>query len=125
MVMETRMVTVATDLGHGGRWTSLRTGDREWLWSRSPATVLGAARDSVSPGDPFVDSGGLEECIPTVRGNPDHGSVWSRRWTVDGITVDDFTLSRAFRSSPGELTVDYLLRAEPGYAFVWAAHALL
>src|SRR5581483_10582739 len=51
-----------TDLEHGGRWTSLRLGGREWLWQRADP-----ARAGVAPGDAFVDAGGLEECVPTVR----------------------------------------------------------
>ena len=37
-------------------------------------------RARVAPGDAFVDAGGLEECLPTVRGAPDHGDAWSRPW---------------------------------------------
>jgi hypothetical protein len=89
------MVTV--DLSHGGRWTSLRTGDREWLWSRPDP-----ARDQARPGQPFIDAGGLEECIPTVRGAPDHGAVWPEAWrALDDATavvdVADFTLTRTIR----------------------------
>ncbi|MEK8108353.1 hypothetical protein NKG94_31885 [Micromonospora sp. M12] len=66
---------VAYDATHGGRWTSLHGGGREWLW-RGPEP----GRHRVRPGDAFVDAGGLEECLPTVRGRPDHGEVWSRPW---------------------------------------------
>src|SRR3954451_9902644 len=66
------------DCQHGGRWTSWRAGQREWLWS-NPG-VPAAARVAVEPGDGFVDAGGAEECFPTVRGTPDHGDVWSRSW---------------------------------------------
>jgi hypothetical protein len=59
-------VTAHTDPTHGGRWTSLRSAGREWLWHRPDP-----ARRAVRPGDAFVDAGGLEECIPTVRGVPD------------------------------------------------------
>jgi hypothetical protein len=111
------MVSLRTDLAHGGRWTSLRAGGREWLWHRAVA-----GRDSVCPGDPFVDAGGLEECIPTVRGVPDHGAAWSRPWSSSS-TVDcgDFRLSRRFLDDGAA----YRLEASPGYRFVWAAHALL
>ena len=33
---------------------------------------------AVYPLPEFVDAGGLEECLPTVRGRPDHGDIWSR-----------------------------------------------
>ncbi|WP_406180668.1 hypothetical protein [Streptomyces canus] len=113
-----------TDPAHGGRWTSLCDGRREWLWHRPDP-----AREDVVPGDAFVDAGGLEECVPTVRGTPDHGDAWSRPWTRDGDTerveCDAFTLARTIRATTGGVQADYLLAADPGYRFVWAAHALL
>jgi hypothetical protein len=83
---------VSVDLDHGGRWTSLRVGGREWLWSRDEPL-----RAHVVPGDPFADAGGIEECVPTVRGRPDHGNAWSRTWRDSGdgaaeVGCDDFTL---------------------------------
>ena len=119
------MVTVTTDPAHGGRWTSLRAAGRDWLWHR-----VEPARLTARPGDPFADAGGLEECIPTVRGKPDHGDAWSRRWLHLGpdaarVDTDEFTLYRSFRHQAGALVVDYRLTAEPGWPFVWAAHALL
>jgi len=112
------------DLAHGGRWTGLRAGDREWLWSRPDP-----ARWRVRPGDAFVDAGGLEECVPTVRGGPDHGSAWSRPWISRGasaaVVADDFELTRTIRHEDGAVVADYRLTAAPGWSFVWAAHALL
>jgi len=119
------MVTASVDLAHGGRWTSLHAAGREWLWSRPDP-----ARHRVRPGDPFVDAGGLEECIPTVRGKPDHGQAWSRPWTRqdDGRTAvecEDFQLSRTLRGGDDTLVADYRLDADSGWPFIWAAHALL
>ncbi|MFF7475837.1 hypothetical protein [Streptomyces sp. NPDC008092] len=121
---------VVTDLAHGGRWTSLRHGEREWLWHRASP-----GRDGVAPGDAFVDAGGVEECVPTVRGTPDHGDAWSRPWTRDedgsgdgfGETVrcERFTLKRKLRGTAEGVEADYALTAEPGFRFLWAAHALL
>ncbi|GHF79227.1 hypothetical protein [Streptomyces thermodiastaticus] len=115
---------IVTDPGHGGRWISLHTGAREWLWHRAAPE-----RAQVAPGDAFVDAGGLEECLPTVRGTPDHGEVWSRRWTRDGgaerVHGDRFVLTRILRTTASGAVADYTLNAEPGYRFVWAAHALL
>lgn len=147
-------VRIATDLAHGGRWTSLQAGRREWLWHRDEPR-----RPGVAPGDAFADAGGVEECLPTVRGLPDHGAVWSRLWRPGGtacwetasegrayegtagvdpaheeaahgdaayVEHQDFRLSRRIRTGPGgAATVDYRLTAAPGYRFVWAAHALL
>ncbi|MGW0145406.1 hypothetical protein ACWDVU_07340 [Streptomyces sp. NPDC003333] len=119
------MLTLTTDPAHGGRWTSLRSPTREWLWHR-PAP----ARDTAAPGDAFVDAGGLEECVPTVRGLPDHGDVWARPWTRDDdgtehVRATSFTLARTARTDGDRLHVDYRLTAPAGFRFVWAAHALL
>lgn len=117
-------VRAVTDPAHGGRWTSLRAGEREWLWHRDEPRRAG-----VRPGDAFADAGGLEECLPTVRGLPDHGDVWARPWSRDGgtesVETADFRLTRRISSGPYGLTADYRLTAEPGYRFLWAAHALL
>ncbi|MFF7205631.1 hypothetical protein [Streptomyces sp. NPDC008141] len=117
-------VSVVTDPESGGRWTSLTAGGREWLWHRDEPR-----RAHVSPGDAFADAGGLEECAPTVRGLPDHGDAWSRRWRRDGdvdlVECPDFRLARRIRDEAGAAVADYTLTAEPGYRFVWAAHALL
>lgn len=116
--------SVRTDLAHGGRWTSLRLAGREWLWSRDePRRAL------VLAGDQFVDAGGLEECVPTVRGAPDHGAAWSRGWHRDGddevVDCAEFRLARQLRCEPDGVVASYRLTAEPGFRFVWAAHALL
>jgi hypothetical protein len=116
---------VTTDLAHGGRWTSLRRDDREWLWRRPDP-----ARATVRPGDAFVDAGGLEECLPTVRGVPDHGALWSVPWRADGDDIataeaDGFALTRTIREDGDRVVADYRLAGEPGRRFVWAGHALL
>ncbi|WP_197288915.1 hypothetical protein [Nocardia sp. NRRL S-836] len=115
---------VEVDHALGGRWTSLRAGDREWLWHREDP-----ARATVVPGDAWVDAGGLEECVPTLRGLPDHGDVWSRPWhEVDGwwvVETPEFALRRRIGSEGDAVVADYELTAEAGYRFVWAAHALL
>ncbi|NMO54079.1 hypothetical protein HH310_23205 [Actinoplanes sp. TBRC 11911] len=116
------MVTVTFDAALGGRWTSLSAAGREWLWHRP-------APDRAFPSASFVDAGGVEECIPTVRGNPDHGDAWSRPWAVhDGsatVTTKNFWLSRKFTEDGDRLVVSYRLTAAPGWRFLWAAHALL
>lgn len=115
---------IVTDPAHGGRWTSLTAGGREWLWHREEPR-----RPGVRPGDAFADAGGLEECVPTVRGTPDHGDAWSRTWRRDGaeesVDCPDFRLARRIGTGPGAAVVDYRLTAAPGYRFLWAAHALL
>jgi hypothetical protein len=115
---------IATDLDHGGRWTSLVCGGREWLWHRHEPR-----RAAVRPGDPFADAGGVEECVPTIRGRPDHGHAWSRRWTreegTDRVDWQGAALERRITEGGTRTVVDYRLVANPGYRFVWAAHALL
>jgi hypothetical protein len=116
---------VAVDLRDGGRWTSLRLGGREWLWA-GPGLHSGARHGLTA----YVDVGGLDECLPTVRGVPDHGVLWSRAWSDGGDFTDvayteDFVLSRRLDARAGTIRAEYRLEAEPGYRFVWAAHALL
>ncbi|MFC4945296.1 hypothetical protein [Pseudonocardia sp. GCM10023141] len=111
-------LTVEFDAAHGGRWTSLRTPEREWLWRNASAE---AARRAARPGATFVDAGGVEECFPTVRGLPDHGDVWSRPW---GERHGDLRLARRNRGG-APLTVDYTVMGPPHTPFVHAVHALL
>jgi hypothetical protein len=118
-------LAVDHDPARGGRWTSLTGGGREWLWRRP-----GVDRHTVVTGDPFVDAGGLEECLPTIRGLPDHGDLWSRAWQrvsdeVAVIACPTFSLHRRLRACHGAVVADYNLSADPGYRFLWAAHALL
>jgi hypothetical protein len=124
MVSDLMGPRITTDPAHGGRWTSLLAGGREWLWRRDEPRRAG-----VRPGDPFADAGGLEECVPTVRGTPDHGDAWARPWRRDGdeesVDCPDFRLGRRIRTGPGRTVADYRLTAAPGYRFLWAAHALL
>ena len=111
-------LTVEVDERHGGRWTSLRTPTREWLWC-NPA--LADARAAVRPGAAFVDAGGGEECFPTVRGVPDHGDVWTRAWRDGTVRTGALTLRREIRGS----TVTYEAGGPPGTPFVHAVHLLL
>jgi hypothetical protein len=119
------MMSVRVDADHGGRWPSLlgRNG-REWLWRREAPK-----RDSVRPGDAFVDAGGMEECLPTIAGVPDHGDVWSRPWARDGdglsVEVDGRRLHRVTTVGPAGVRSSYELTAQPGWWFIWAAHTLI
>lgn len=131
-------LAVATDLEHGGRWSSLRAADREWLWT-NPDRAVQALRHQVRPGDAFVDAGGVEEALPAVRGHFDHGDVWARPWTGrDGsgvseaecslFSVGDVVRGRVRRSltTVGDaVEADYLINGPAGASFVHAVHALL
>jgi hypothetical protein len=117
--------SLGVDLRLGGRWTSLRVAGREWLWRRDEPL-----RERAAAGDPFADAGGLEECVPTVRGKPDHGDAWCRAWSDLGggsaeVDCGEFTLRRRVIAEPDLVTARYRLTARPGYRFIWAAHALL
>ncbi|HEY9337030.1 MAG TPA: hypothetical protein VIQ79_21510 [Kribbella sp.] len=112
-----RLVTV--DAQDGGRWTSLHLAGREWLWA-GPGLITGSRAGLAT----FIDAGGLDECFPTVRGEPDHGGLWNQPW--DGSVVyDGAILTRTITSGSDTVAVDYHLEAAPGYRFIWAAHALL
>lgn len=120
-------IDCTVDLAHGGRWTSWRSGRREWLWGNR--LVSAAERSAAAPGDAFVDAGGAEECLPTVRGRPDHGDAWSRPWS--GTSADAWvevpglgTLRRSVAAGP-VLQVGYRIDGAPGTRFLHAVHALL
>jgi hypothetical protein len=119
-------VHIEIDAEHGGRWSSLRgRSGREWLWSPGDTPE----RFAVRPGDPFVDAGGMEECLPTIGGVPDHGDAWARPWVPDGdglsVDGDGYRLFRRMTIDDAGLTCAYRLTAEPGWLFVWAAHTLI
>ena len=130
-------LAIAVDLDSGGRWTSLRGGGREWLW-RNPDAGVRAARLVVRPGESFVDAGGVEEALPTVRGYPDHGDVWCRPWqdlgagwstatwsTQDGEHPPTGSLRRRIQPVDDAVQVDYEVVGPPRAGFVHAVHALL
>jgi hypothetical protein len=127
------MLAVSTDSAHGGRWTAVRTSQREWLW-RHPDPDVARARSLVQPGDDFVDAGGVEECFPTVRGSPDHGAAWSRPWHVakahgagdEHVDVEALRLARRVTvGAEGEVRVKYAVTGPSGACFIHAVHALL
>jgi hypothetical protein len=125
-----RPLTVRSDLALGGRWTSLATPEREWLW-RNPR-IASSAREAVVPGDAFVDAGGGEECFPTINGPSDHGEVWSQPWAADtsgaGLaptTAGGLTLRRHLTADDGVVRAAYEVDGPPGAAVLHAVHMLL
>jgi galactose mutarotase-like enzyme len=134
--------------------TNLRRLDgREWLW-RSNQIPLAPPR----PGASYVetaDSGGWDECFPTVGpcpipgappGTPplpDHGELWSAPWTssvfdgADGTTLAGsargiafpYEFHRRVTLDPHEPVVHfhYLLRhtGDSPFPWIWSAHPLL
>ena len=125
--MTERALTVRSDPALGGRWTSLATPEREWLW-RNPR-VPAAARAGVVTGDTFVDAGGGEECHTTNGGPSDHGEVWSRPWTPDGeaatVRAGNLTLTRLLGADAGTVRADYTITGPPGAPLLHAVHLLL
>lgn len=138
----------------GMKVTNLRRlNGREWLW-RSDQIPLAPPR----PGASYVetaDSGGWDECFPTVGpcpvpgappGTPplpDHGELWSAPWTssvydhAEGTTLAGSALGLAFPYEfHRQITLDahepvarfrYRLRHTGGQPFpwIWSSHPLL
>jgi hypothetical protein len=59
-----------------------------------------------------------------VRGEPDHGAVWSRPWPDGSVTAGGFRLDRRIRGDQ-VLTVDYTITGPPHAPVIHAVHALL
>ncbi|MBO0812243.1 MAG: hypothetical protein J2P23_09385 [Microlunatus sp.] len=120
-------IDARTVLHHGGRWTSWRAGEREWLWQNPRVTA--AQRAGVRPGAAFVDAGGAEECFPTVRGRPDHGDAWSRPWrgstAAASVEVPGLGVLHRSVAAATALRLDYRIEGRSGTPFLHALHALL
>ena len=130
-----------------------RRNGREWLW-RSDQIALAAPR----PGASYVetaDSGGWDECFPTVGPSPvpgappgtpplpDHGELWSAPWSSsvydhgEGTTLASTARGAAFPYEfHREITLDnqepvvrfhYRLRhtGETPFPWIWSSHPLL
>ncbi|HEU5358452.1 MAG TPA: hypothetical protein VFU45_05005 [Gemmatimonadales bacterium] len=138
----------------GGKLTNLRRHrGREWFW-RNPAIpfappVWGASYIETA------DSGGWDECFPTIGPSampgalpgepplPDHGELWALPWThavierPDGVTLIGHVEGRLLpydlrrevtvAVDQPEVRIGYTLRhrGEVAFPFIWAAHPLL
>ncbi|MEP7380680.1 MAG: hypothetical protein ABI910_03285 [Gemmatimonadota bacterium] len=130
---ETRVVLVPS---LGGKITQLFMGGREWLWT---SDVIPLARGI--EGTSYLetgDSGGFDECFPTISSCrvpgwvrsfggielPDHGELWSQEPRLDFRTEPDgqraiftwhggrlpYRLQRSVRVAPdGRVEMDYVL----------------
>ena len=126
---------------------------REWLW-RNDQMPLALPVPGASYGE-TADSGGWDECFPTVAPSPvpgapagaprlpDHGELWSAEWTSSVYDhAGGTTLAGAARGTllpyeiHRELTLDaaepvvrlrYRLRhtGEAPFPWIWAAHPLI
>lgn len=145
-------VVVAPALG--GKLTNLRRSrGREWLW-RNPALPLATPERGASYVE-TADSGGWDECFPTIGpcpmpgarpGEPplpDHGELWGLPWqhtvkeSAAGTTLTgqvegrllpyDFTRELFVPATGDWLRSSYQLRhrGTVPFPFVWAAHPLL
>lgn len=127
----------------GGKLASLTHEGREWLW-RNPALVPRLPEAPEAP-DAYVrghDSGGLDECFPTIAATalyPDHGELWTAPATLavaeaaGALTLTTVhaaprfgaTLTRTLTVSPdAALAFDYALTSPAGGAFLYAHHPL-
>jgi galactose mutarotase-like enzyme len=138
----------------GMKLTNLRRlNGREWLW-RSDQIPLAPPQ----PGASYVetaDSGGWDECFPTVGSCPipgappgtpplpDHGELWSAPWTssvyesAEGTTlagsangiVFPYEFHREVTLDPDDplVRLSYTLRhtGETPFPWIWSAHPLL
>jgi galactose mutarotase-like enzyme len=139
----------------GARVTHLRRRNgREWLW-RNPVLPLSVPPIEL-PTTPTAyidryDSGGWDECFPTVgacalpdtvpaRPLPDHGELWCAEWQHDLLANGEVTIWRSVahcRTVPAsvqrEVTLDgdaihfdYRIRSlgDAPFPYLWAAHPL-
>jgi galactose mutarotase-like enzyme len=133
----------------GGKIASMRLGGREWLWTSdvlpwTTPTEAVAADDAAS----YVltaDTGGYDECAPTVGACripsdvagfggvvlPDHGELWSQHATTDRLSDDatgpaaithwtgrrmPYAFARTVRvAENGAVHLDYALTNRGGY----------
>ena len=134
----------------GGKVTNLRRRrGREWLW-RHPERPFSDIPDDGS----FPDTGGWDECFPTIARCPmpgaapeepllpDHGELWALPWTHDVLVTPAATLltSRAegvllpyefhrdiiVPTEGAEIRFEYRLihRGLAAFPFLWAAHPI-
>ena len=139
----------------GGKINSLRDlhSGREWLWGnpRMPYQVAELNSSYVA----VADTGGWDECFPTVApcdypsapwagaALPDHGELWSQTPALEvSVGADTVSLNTGWQGAalpyrferqvsavagPGRLRVDYTI-ANQGQAplqFIWSLHLLL
>ena len=154
VALRSRLVELIVVPSIGMKLTNLRRlNGREWLW-RSDQTPLAPPHPNASYVE-SADSGGWDECFPTVGPCPvpgappgapllpDHGELWSAPWSssvyqsADGTTISGaargsrfpYEFHRRITLHPDEplVTFHYLLRHAGGEPFpwIWSCHPLL
>jgi galactose mutarotase-like enzyme len=142
----------------GGKIASLHLAGREWLWTSDVlprvAPTEAVAADDAASYVRVADTGGFDECLPTVGAAtvpagvpafgglalPDHGELWSQRAPTESLEREraavtrwagrrmPYTLARTVRvHDDGAVQMDYAL-ANVGDApipFLWSSHPLL
>ena len=143
----------------GGKITALHLAGREWLWTNDQLPRVAPAPDVA--GDDHVsyvataDTGGYDECLPTVGACavdvpgagrvalPDHGELWSQRAPTERVPADATSAAAVTRwtgrrlryafsrtvtvGADGAVRMEYALasRAAEPIPFLWSAHPLL
>jgi hypothetical protein len=138
----------------GMKLTNLRRlRGREWLWrnDQMPLAYSPPGRSYVASGD----SGGWDECFPTVAASPvpgapggtpelpDHGELWNAEWTSSvyehpgGITLAGtargtllpYEFQRAVTLDPAEPVVRFVYHLRhtgvSPFPWIWSSHPLL
>lgn len=137
----------------GAKLTNLRRlRGREWLW-RNPQIPLAKPEPGASYVD-TADSGGWDECFPTIGASPlpgappgtpplpDHGELWSAPWTgsvYEQAGNTTFAASASGRLLPYEFTREVTLladepvvrlryrlvhRGDAPFPWIWSSHPL-
>lgn len=133
----------------GGKILELHAGGRQWLWS-SDVIPLAPGVDGASYAL-TADSGGMDECFPTVGpcrlpgdvpgygglSLPDHGELWAQAPAFDasaGEATCTWTgrrmryrlVRRLAIGADGAVTLDYTLNNDGAAAlpFLWSSHPL-
>jgi hypothetical protein len=143
----------------GGKISSLAFAGREWLWTNDQlprvAPTPAVADDDTASYVATADTGGYDECLPTVgactvdvagRGRvtlPDHGELWSQHAVterLDAPAASDAAITRwtgrrlpyAFSrtvtvDADGAVRMTYELvsHGDAPIPFLWSAHPLL
>lgn len=143
----------------GGKIGALRLAGREWLWTNDQLPRVAPTPDVAADDDASyvetADTGGYDECLPTVGACtvdvpgtgrvalPDHGELWSQPGVTERLPSADgsaaavtrwtgrrlaYAFSRTLTvGTDGAVRIDYALtsRAAEAMPFLWSAHPLL
>jgi len=143
----------------GGKISALRLAGREWLWTNDQLPRVAPTPDvAADDGASYVmtaDTGGYDECLPTVGACtidvpgagrvalPDHGELWSQPGATEQLPSADGSAAAVTRwtgrrlayaftrtitvGADGAVRMEYALtsRGATAIPFLWSAHPLL